>query len=133
MHNAGVRGAHGYRSTTEDKTLSKATAYREQNAGPATRFDESGFLADPSSWTPELARQIAQLDGIGELDDRHWRVIHHVRDRFFRLGGIPAIRLVCRATSVSREEIDALFGGCLAIWRIAGLPDPGEEARAYLG
>jgi len=25
-----------------------------------------------------------------------------------------------------------LFPSCLAAWRIAGLPDPGEEAKAYL-
>jgi tRNA 2-thiouridine synthesizing protein E len=28
--------------------------------------------------------------------------------------------------------VKQLFGGCLSLWRVAGLPDPGEEARAYL-
>lgn len=28
--------------------------------------------------------------------------------------------------------VKQLFGGPLEAWRIAGLPDPGEEARAYM-
>jgi tRNA 2-thiouridine synthesizing protein E len=98
---------------------------------PAPSFDEAGFLRDPLLWTEDLAREIAKLYGIGPLSDRHWRVIDHIRERYFRVGGLPALRLVCRATSLTREDIYALFGGCCAAWRIAGLPDPGEEARAY--
>jgi TusE/DsrC/DsvC family sulfur relay protein len=113
--------------------LSKATAITAPGVDAGALFDESGFLANPSLWTEELAREIAELDGIASLGERHWRVIYHIRDRFFRLGALPSMRLVCRATSVSREEIDTLFGGCRGIWRIAGLPDPGEEAKSYLG
>lgn len=112
--------------------MSSTTATTRQGVDAGALFDESGFLANPSLWTEELGRQIAELDGISPLDERHWRVIRHIRDRYFRLGALPSMRLVCRATSVSREEIENLFGGCRMIWRIAGLPDPGEEAKAYL-
>ncbi len=94
-------------------------------------FDEDGFLIDASQWTESLAVQIAELDGLEPLTDSHWRVIHHIRERYFRVGGLPAMRLVCRATGLARGDIHRLFGGCRAIWRIAGLPDPGEEAKAY--
>ncbi|MEJ2345777.1 MAG: TusE/DsrC/DsvC family sulfur relay protein [Gammaproteobacteria bacterium] len=95
-------------------------------------FDEDGFVADPASWTPELARRIAELDGIGPLNGRHWRVIDYLRERVARLGGIPAMRSVCKATDTPKAEIHALFGSCLTVWRVAGLPNPGEEAKAYL-
>jgi dissimilatory sulfite reductase related protein len=42
------------------------------------------------------------------------------------------MRRVCRETALSKSEIYDLFGGCLRAWRIAGLPNPGEEARTYL-
>jgi tRNA 2-thiouridine synthesizing protein E len=29
--------------------------------------------------------------------------------------------------------VNDLFGYCLVAWRVAGLPNPGEEARSYLG
>jgi len=97
----------------------------------SAHFDEDGFLIDVASWNDDLAEQIAELDGLAALTDRHWRVIQHIRDRYFRVGGLPAMRLVCRATSLSKAEINQLFGSCREIWRIAGLPNPGEEAKAY--
>ena len=94
-------------------------------------FDEDGFLLDAETWNEDLAAHIAGFDGIGPLTDKHWRVIEHLRDHFSRLGGVPAMRLVCRANGISRMQMHELFGNCRAIWRIAGLPNPGEEARSY--
>lgn len=94
-------------------------------------FDEDGFLRDPSVWTPELAEKIGRLEDIHCLTDKHWRVIDHVRGKFLALGALPAMRLVCKATGIPKQEIHGLFGSCRAIWRISGLPNPGEEAKAY--
>jgi tRNA 2-thiouridine synthesizing protein E len=108
-----------------------------QTAQPApavakTFFDEDGYLSDPQLWDEYLGEVIAVKEGVAPLNARHWRVIHHIRERFLLLGGLPSLRRVCRGTSLSRAEIYDLFGGCLVIWRIAGLPNPGEEAKAYL-
>ena len=94
-------------------------------------FDEDGFLIDTMVWTKVLAEQIAEFDGITPLTENHWKVIDHIRERFFRVGDVPALRLVCRATGLTQTEIRRLFGNCRAAWRIAGLPHPGEEAKAY--
>ena len=95
-------------------------------------FDEGGFLIDPALWTEEMAESLAWQEGVGALTEVHWRVILHVRERYHALGGMPSMRRVCRATGLSREAIYRLFGGCLRVWRVAGLPDPGEEAKAYM-
>ena len=95
-------------------------------------FDQDGFLIDGTKWNEALAERIAWREGVGALDERHWTLLHHIRDRHQALGGMPGMRRVCRATGISREEVYALFGGCLPLWRIAGLPNPGEEARSYL-
>ena len=95
-------------------------------------FDEDGFIIDSSLWTEQLAPTIAAEEGIAELTATHWRVIEHIRDKFLRLGALPTMRLVCRETALSRTQVHNLFGGCLSIWRIAGLPNPGEEVKAYL-
>ena len=102
--------------------------------GSAVRplFDQDGFLLDHRSWSKELSRVIAEEETVGHLTEKHWRVIEHVRDKFLKLGALPNAREVCRATSLSKADIYTLFGGCLVIWRIAGLPNPGEEAKAYL-
>ena len=106
---------------------------RPANAALATSFfDEDGYLLDHQLWDEYVAQAIASREDVGSLNERHWRVINHIRERFLLLGGLPSLRRVCRATALSRTEIYDLFGGCLVIWRIAGLPNPGEEAKAYL-
>lgn len=95
-------------------------------------FDAGGFLIDHQSWNEQMAHDLAQQEGVGDLGERHWQVLRHIRGRYLSLGALPSMRLVCRATGIPREEIHTLFGSCLTIWRIAGLPDPGEEAKSYL-
>jgi tRNA 2-thiouridine synthesizing protein E len=33
---------------------------------------------------------------------------------------------------LGKYAVDRLFGGCREAWRIAGLPNPGEEAKSYM-
>lgn len=102
------------------------------SAGPAYAFDLDGFLTNPEVWTPELAVWIARQDGVGELTPKHWEVINHVRKQFHQHGSLPVMRLVCRAAGLDRHKAHKLFSGCKALWRVAGLPNPGEEAKAYM-
>jgi len=95
-------------------------------------FDEDGFLVDPLLWSEQMGRAIAEIRGIGPLQTGHWAVLYFVRDRYLRLGAIPPMRRICRSSALSRKDMKALFGGCLEVWRIAGLPNPGEEAKAYM-
>jgi tRNA 2-thiouridine synthesizing protein E len=97
-----------------------------------SNFDEDGFLLDADCWSERLAGELAEEEGIPSLQMAHWRVIRFVRDRYLRLGAIPPMRRICRSSELSRAEAKQLFGGCLQVWRIAGLPHPGEEAKAYM-
>lgn len=95
-------------------------------------FDEDGFLMEPALWSQDLARTLAEEEGLDTLTEAHWRVIGFIREKFLRLGSLVNLRQVCRGTDLNRDQVKALFGGCRAIWRIAGLPNPGEEAKSYL-
>ncbi len=95
-------------------------------------FDEDGFIIEPTLWTPSLARKIASLDNIGPLTQQHWMIINYLRDRYFRLGAIPPMRRVCRISNLDRNALAQLFGTCRAMFRVAGLPNPGEEVKAYM-
>jgi TusE/DsrC/DsvC family sulfur relay protein len=95
------------------------------------QFDEYGFLVAPELWSENVAIFIAQLDGIGPLENEHWEVIHFLRDRYLRLGAIPPLRNLCRGVGLKRDRLKELFGSCRTIWRIAGLADPGEEVRNH--
>jgi tRNA 2-thiouridine synthesizing protein E len=96
------------------------------------RFDADGYLAEPGDWTPQLAAALAREAGIDELGALHWKVIGLVRERYFAFGGLPVMRLVCRAAGLDPRQGHRLFSSCASLWRIAGLPNPGEEAKAYM-
>ncbi|MBK9244461.1 MAG: TusE/DsrC/DsvC family sulfur relay protein [Burkholderiales bacterium] len=96
------------------------------------QFDEDGFLARPDDWNTRLAEELARQAGIDQLTARHWQVIGLVRDRYFTLGALPVMRLVCRAAGLDPAKAHRLFSSCRSLWRIAGLPNPGEEAKSYM-
>ena len=96
------------------------------------RFDEGGFLVNTASWGHETACHIAKRAGIVSLTPQHWAAISCVRGRYLRYGSLPPIRLICRACGFDRDTVERLFGGYRNLWRVAGLPDPGEEAKTHM-
>ncbi|MEQ1710033.1 MAG: TusE/DsrC/DsvC family sulfur relay protein [Hyphomicrobium sp.] len=96
-------------------------------------LDEDGLVSDFSFWTEDLARDLAREEGIAALGDGHWRIIRALRAEYERLAAISSIRNVCQKAGIDRAEVNALFGYCLVAWRVSGLPNPGEEAKSYLG
>ena len=98
----------------------------------AVCFDEDGFLLDPHVWTPAIASEIAKQDGLPELTAEHWGIIGELRDHYLRYGALPVMSHVCRVNDLDRHCVTTLFQGAREAWRVAGLPNPGEEARTYM-
>ncbi len=95
-------------------------------------FDEDDFIINPDNWTESLAQQLATNAEITALEKSHWEIIHFLRDKYLRLGAIPPMNKVCRELGQDRNAVRTLFGSCLQLWQIAGLPYPGEEAKTYM-
>jgi tRNA 2-thiouridine synthesizing protein E len=95
-------------------------------------FDERGYLVESIRWDRAMAEALALEAGIEQLGTEHWRVIEHVRNKYYALGSLPVMRLVCRAAGIEPGSAHRLFSGCESLWRIAGLPNPGEEALSYM-
>ena len=99
---------------------------------PALAFDEDGFLIDPSQWNKQAAKMIAAMDDIGPLGPDHWSVIYYLREHHLTYGSLPPMAQVCRTAHLGKYAVHWLFGGCRAAWRVAGLPNPGDEALTYM-
>lgn len=97
-----------------------------------TRFDDDGFLINPEQWDWQLASHLARHDGVGELSDAHWAVIGELRRHYRGCGGLPAFGHVCHVCHLGHYCLDQLFSTPREAWRLAGLPNPGEEAKAYM-
>ncbi len=95
-------------------------------------FDEDGFILDANQWTEALAEELAVAADIDSLGPRHWDTIHFIRGKFLSNGALPLMRHVCRQLGMRPHAIKGMFGGCHHLWRIAGLPNPGEEAKSYM-
>ena len=95
-------------------------------------FDEDGLMMIPAQWNETVAQEIARRDGIGQLTDEHWEVIRSLREHYAKFGVAPAMINICRSHGKDRHWVHDLFQTCLNAWRVAGLPNPGEEAKAYL-
>jgi tRNA 2-thiouridine synthesizing protein E len=95
-------------------------------------FDSDGFLLDPGMWNESLADRIAQNDGLGELSELQLGLLHALRREFAKHGTVTALSHVCHLTGQSADCMQHLFPSPREAWRVAGLPNPGEEAKSYL-
>jgi tRNA 2-thiouridine synthesizing protein E len=98
----------------------------------ALDLDESGFMQDPNRWNKSAARILAEMHDVGQLTPDHWAIIYYLREHHLSYGSLPPMSQVCRTRGLETAAVQRLFGGCVQAWRIAGLPDPGEEARTHM-
>jgi tRNA 2-thiouridine synthesizing protein E len=88
--------------------------------------DAEGFLTDPLQWDDEVAEQIARDAGIPALTERHWLVVHFMRDRYLQTGNAPSIRSLGKESGVPIKELYQLFpkGPAKLAAKIGGIPKP---------
>ena len=95
-------------------------------------FDKEGFLLELEDWTPEVAQQIAEEEGIA-LTDAHWEVLGLLRDYYREYDASPAMRPLVKycALKLGADKgksiyLLSLFPGSPAKIgsKIAGLPKP---------
>jgi len=97
------------------------------------QFDDEGFLMNSNEWNEALARSIAIEDGFGELSKNQFEILHHLREHYFRTGSVTPVRVICHESHLGPYCINELFtSNGIEAWKIARLPNPGEEVKAYM-
>lgn len=94
--------------------------------GKDIELNEDGFLAHPGDWNEDVAKALALLEDIGELNADHWKIIYYLRDYYERFRIAPMIRKLCKDTGLSLKEIEGLFpsGPAKGACKLAGLTKP---------
>lgn len=117
--------------------LTPVTAHPWQALLPSTLahidISDSGYLRDFDDWNETVLGALATVHNV-VLDQHKYQLVHHLREQYVRLGkpqGLNSLRQLCRAQAISRKALRTLFGDCATLWKISGLPDPGQEARYY--
>ena len=95
-------------------------------AGKTIEIDADGHLVNLNDWDENLANEIAKLEGISLLTERHWLVINFMRQVFKEKGDAPSIRRLTKESGVPTKELYELFpmGPAKKAAKIAGLPKP---------
>ena len=94
--------------------------------GKTIEMDGDGFMLQPELWTEELAKLIAQEDGIENLTEDHWKIINIIRANYLEKGLAPMVRVICKESGLELKQIYELFplGPARGACRVAGLPKP---------
>ena len=64
--------------------------------GKSFEVDEDGFIASFDTWSPEWVDYVKSSEGIAELTDEHWQVIHVLQDYYRKHGIAPMVRAHAR-------------------------------------
>ncbi len=88
--------------------------------------NEDGFLKELSSWSREIAEELARKNDLGPLCDDHWKIIEYVQGYYRNIGEGPPIVKIGKELGFSSKYICDLFpcGVARGAYRLAGLPRP---------
>jgi tRNA 2-thiouridine synthesizing protein E len=96
-----------------------------------TTVDEDGFLVRFEDWTEETARVLAKREGIHELTEDRIDILKFMRQYYEKHKFFPIVRFVCKTVGQPRTCVTDKFPDPVVAWKIAGLPNPGEEVRTF--
>jgi tRNA 2-thiouridine synthesizing protein E len=88
--------------------------------------DEDGFLQSFENWDRDWVDYVKESEGIAQLTDEHWKVIHMLQDYYQKNGIAPMVRILSKVTGFKLKYIYELFpsgpgkGAC----KMAGLAKP---------
>jgi len=94
--------------------------------GKYIEFDNDGHLRNRADWNENVACEIAKIEGIKELTEKHWLVIKFMQKIFMEKGQTPSIRKINKESGVNTKEFYTLFPKkpVKKAARISGLPKP---------
>lgn len=95
-------------------------------AGKQVEVNDENYLLNSQNWDEEVARAIAEEEGITALSPEHWKVIYFMRKAFAERGDGPSIRQLTKESGVDTKLLYQLFpkGPAKKAARIAGIPKP---------
>lgn len=95
------------------------------------KVDDDGYLADPEDWTEGVARVLAAREGIRNLSEDQLDILKFLRSYYRKHTFFPIIRSVCKSVHQPRTCVTDKFIDPVTAWKIAGLPNPGEEVNQF--
>jgi len=93
--------------------------------------DDDGFLIKLEDWNEIVAQALAAQEDVGELTEDKLDILRFMRDYYEKHKFFPIVRFVCKNVHQPRNCVTEKFIDPVKAWKIAGLPNPGEEVILF--
>jgi tRNA 2-thiouridine synthesizing protein E len=119
---AGVTYKEGYLDQSWAEGLAEEVTSGSQE-DKTYQINVRGFLVNPSDWDEKFAASRAQEMKMPKLSQKHWQIIHYLRERFEKDNLVPPVHETCEANGIELDELENLFpdGYHRGAVKIAGL------------
>jgi TusE/DsrC/DsvC family sulfur relay protein len=77
--------------------------------------DEDGFMQEPDKWNRDIAKILAERQGVGALSEVHWMVINYLRDYYLEWRIPPPVAKLRKETGLNLKRICTLFPAGLSM------------------
>ena len=98
-------------------------------SGIKITLDDDGYLLYYEDWNETIAGALAEIEGVGELTKDKMDILIFMRQYFKEHKFFPIVRYVCKNVGQPRECVTDKFIEPVIAWKIAGLPNPGDEVN----
>jgi len=94
-------------------------------------IDKDGFLTNFEDWTEKVALFLAGREGIAALPEDRLDILKFMREYYRKHRFFPIVRYVCKNVHQPNNCMTEKFIDPVTAWKIAGLPNPGEEVIMF--
>jgi TusE/DsrC/DsvC family sulfur relay protein len=91
---------------------------------------EDGFLVNIDDWSGPVARVLAAREGIADMTEARLDIRKFMREYYGKHHFFPIVR-VCKNVPQRNNCVTEQFIDLVKAWKIAGLPNPGEEVIMF--
>ena len=94
--------------------------------------DDDGYIVNFEDWNDQVACALAEREGIEELTKDRIDILRFLRQYYQDYGSYPVFGAVCLNVNQPKKCVTDKFVDPVKAWKIAGIPNPGEEVETYL-
>ena len=98
-------------------------------SGIKINLDDDGYLVHYDDWNETVASALAEREGVGELTGDKMDILKFMRRYYKEHNFFPILRFVCKNVGQPRNCVIEKFMEPVIAWKIAGLPNPGDEVN----
>ena len=98
-------------------------------SGIKINLDDDGYLVNYEDWNEAVAAALAEREGAGELTKDRMDILKFMRAYYKEYNFFPILRSVCKNIGQPRDCVVEKFMEPVIAWKIAGLPNPGDEVN----